>query len=284
MNEIERPLEVIETEINFYKGQTATGIIEIGKRLIEAKAQLQHGEWGKWLEEKIDIKERTAQRFMQVANECSNPSALTLLPQSKVFALLDVPQDQREEFIAATPIDDMTTRQLQQAIKEKKELEQMLEEEKNKPAKEVPPSDYEKLKSETLAFRHKLRSKEEEIERLEKNVSLAERKANLNDSEAKKFNEMKQQMEHLVKQKNDIGRQIRTATELSGLVVTIEHLLKNELAPIKYSRAITEAATDRVVIRNLQEIINRVQNWCDEMNRYLPNKNIVEATYERIND
>src|SRR5665648_145701 len=137
MNEIERSLDVIETEINFYKGQTAIGIIEIGKRLIEAKAQLKHGEWGKWLEEKVKFSERTARYFMKSYEEFgSNTNALADLPQTKIFALLDVPQDQREEFIATTPIDDMTTRQLQQVIKEKKELEQMLENEKNKPAKE----------------------------------------------------------------------------------------------------------------------------------------------------
>lgn len=99
MNELQRPLEVIETEINFYKNQTATGIIEIGKRLIEAKSQLPHGEWGKWLEEKVEFKERTAQRFMQAANEYSNPSTLTHLSQSKIFALLGLPQDQRQDFI-----------------------------------------------------------------------------------------------------------------------------------------------------------------------------------------
>jgi len=47
------------------------------------------------LEEKVEFKERTAQRFMQAANEYSNPSTLTHLSQSKIFALLDLPPDQR---------------------------------------------------------------------------------------------------------------------------------------------------------------------------------------------
>ncbi len=132
-NKITRPLEVIETEINFYKQQTATGIIEIGKRLIEAKNQLEHGQWGKWLEEKVDLKERTAQRFMQVANEFRNASTLTDLPQSKVFALLSLPQEDREDFIS-TPhsipsgeqktVGEMTTREVEKAVKEWKHKEQ----------------------------------------------------------------------------------------------------------------------------------------------------------------
>lgn len=37
---IVRPLEVIEAEIYFYKQQTATGIIEIGKRLNRCKGTI----------------------------------------------------------------------------------------------------------------------------------------------------------------------------------------------------------------------------------------------------
>jgi hypothetical protein len=195
MNEIERPIEIIEAEINFYKGQTATGIIEIGKRLIEAKAQLQHGEWGKWLEEKVEFKNDTARKFMQVAREFSNTDTYRNLNQSKIFALLDVPQDQREEFIATTPIDDMTTRQLQQAIKDKKELEQMLEDERRKPAlvveKEVIPESYLTAKTDLYNIKRQLKAKDEEIDSLKKEVALVERKANINDLEAKKFNDMK---------------------------------------------------------------------------------------------
>lgn len=127
MNEIQRPIEVIETEINFYKNQTATGIIEIGKRLIEAKAQLPHGEWGKWLEEKVEFSQRTANQFMKVASEFPNSQALANIGQTKIFALLDLPPEQRQDFINSNPIDDMTTRELQKAIKEKKEADQRIQ-------------------------------------------------------------------------------------------------------------------------------------------------------------
>lgn len=163
MNEIQRPLEVIETEINFYKNQTATGIIEIGKRLIEAKSQLPHGEWGTWLEERVEFSNASANRFMQVAREFPNSSALGNLPKTKVFALLDLPPEQRAEFIEATPIDEMTTRQLQEAIKAKKQADLKIEELEEKLLQEpkeievvkevvkeveVPPADYRTTKAE----------------------------------------------------------------------------------------------------------------------------------------
>jgi chromosome segregation ATPase len=121
MNELTRPLELIEAEINFYKAQTANGIIEIGKRLIEAKEQVAHGEWSIWLKEKVDFSQETARRFMKIAEEFSNSTALGNLPVTKIYALLDVPSDQREEFAQQHDLEEMTTREVEKAVKEWKQ-------------------------------------------------------------------------------------------------------------------------------------------------------------------
>lgn len=132
-NKIARPLEVIETEINFYKQQTATGIIEIGKRLIEAKSLLEHGQWGKWLEEKVDFSRQTANKFMRIADEYSNVNAPLQLGSDKLFKLLDVPLEDRDSFLSTShptslgknkTVDEMTTREVEKAVKEWKLKEQ----------------------------------------------------------------------------------------------------------------------------------------------------------------
>lgn len=46
---------------------------------------------------------------MKVANEMSYSSSLSNLSQTKVFALLTVPQEEREAFIEENPVEDMTT-------------------------------------------------------------------------------------------------------------------------------------------------------------------------------
>lgn len=76
----------------------------------------------------------TATRFIRVANEFSNLSSLKDLPPTKIFALLDIPQSEREEFISepheingqSKTVDEMTTRELQKVIKEKKEIDTLL--------------------------------------------------------------------------------------------------------------------------------------------------------------
>ncbi|MBU3126769.1 DUF3102 domain-containing protein [Clostridium tagluense] len=124
MNEIQTTvIDTLTVEILILKQQTAQNIIEIGKRLIAAKGNLPHGEWGKYLDEKVDFSQRTANNFMKVANEFSNSQTLANLSQSKVFALLSLPQEERETFVKENPVDEMSTRELQQAIKDRDKAE-----------------------------------------------------------------------------------------------------------------------------------------------------------------
>jgi hypothetical protein len=41
--------------------------MKIGQDLIDAKAKLDHGQWLPWLKDKCDLKERSAQRYMRLA-------------------------------------------------------------------------------------------------------------------------------------------------------------------------------------------------------------------------
>jgi hypothetical protein len=88
-------IDRLTTEILVLKQQTAMSIIEIGKRLIAVKEGLPHGEWGDYLKERVEFSRTSANRFMQVAREFSNYPTLGNLPPSKVFALLDLPPEDR---------------------------------------------------------------------------------------------------------------------------------------------------------------------------------------------
>ena len=116
----ERTIETIEGEIQVLKAQTAQNIVEIGKRLNEAKALLPHGQWQNWLENNVQFSYRTAARFMQVAERFADVSALAHLEASKVYALLDVPPEQLDGFIENNNVANMSTRELQEAIRAQK--------------------------------------------------------------------------------------------------------------------------------------------------------------------
>lgn len=116
---VKTELEKIEKEIITLKNQTAENMIQIGYKLIEAKKRLSHGEWGSWLENKVEFSQRTANQFMRIAKEFgSNSQAISNLEITKVGLLLDVPTEKREDFIENHDLKSMSTREIKKVIKE----------------------------------------------------------------------------------------------------------------------------------------------------------------------
>ena len=123
-------IEKTTAEILILKDQTAQNIIEIGKRLIEVKENLQHGEFSEWLKKRVDISHRTANNFMKVATTFSNSQSIANLGSTKLFLLAGLDEENREEVMQENNIKEMTTRELEQVVKEKKEIKKQLEAEK----------------------------------------------------------------------------------------------------------------------------------------------------------
>lgn len=124
-----RPIETITAEIWLLKQQAGAAILEIGRRLIEAKAALPHGEWETWLAEKVEFSDATARRFMRLAKEYGNQSTVTVLGASKALVLLALPASERDEFMAEKhlvngqekTVEEMSKRELETAIRERDE-------------------------------------------------------------------------------------------------------------------------------------------------------------------
>lgn len=116
-------IETLTAEILILSGQTAINMIEIGKRLIQAKDQLPYGEWGKWLKERVQFTDRTARNFMRAAQTFGNRKTFSDLPPSKVIALLDVPAESREKFTEQNNLNEMSVREIKEAGRKLKEAE-----------------------------------------------------------------------------------------------------------------------------------------------------------------
>ena len=130
----ERTPEVIGAEIRMYvdAGRRVTLLcgIEIGRRLVEAKELLNHGEWLPWLKRETDFSERSAQNYMKVFNSYSaaqlglfgpetNTQAFADLPISKALALLSVPESEREDFAAEVGAETISVRELEARVRER---------------------------------------------------------------------------------------------------------------------------------------------------------------------
>lgn len=133
--------EVLAAEIRALTASMLANIIEIGRRMCQAKEILPHGQFGEWVKTKTGYSQSTANNFMRLFQEYGAPQESLFgaeinsqtfgnLPYSKALALLAVPAEEREDFVRDNHVEEMSTRELQQAIKERDELRRQLDEER----------------------------------------------------------------------------------------------------------------------------------------------------------
>ena len=131
-----RTLEVVELEIRVIQDQGQRVLlsmaIETGRRLEEAKAMVGHGNWGDWLK-KMGYSQSNANNLMRVFREYgtsqqslfggeANSQALGNLSLTKAIQLLALPdQEAREDFVETHNVENMSTRELEKALKERTE-------------------------------------------------------------------------------------------------------------------------------------------------------------------
>ena len=115
--------------------------IEIGRRLVELKAMLPHGRWGVYIKEQFSYSQSTANNYMRLFEEFgaaqqsifgpeANSQSLGNLSYTKALRLLALPADERETFVEEHHVEDMSTRELEAAIKERDEALRRAEEDR----------------------------------------------------------------------------------------------------------------------------------------------------------
>lgn len=209
--------------------------------------------------QKLGIDVRTLQNYKLLADMIPELSDLVdtgIVTKTTALAIIrNLSEDEQLEMISSLDTTKkITQKQVQQYIDKIKELE-------SREPKVIDNTDYSSI--ERL---------ENKIKELESQKSILEKKVKLNQEDSDKFNKLKSDIEFLIKKKNDLGRQIDSATELAGLTVRLQKLLEGELAPIKFKRCMETLDSSDVCVENLTEIILKIDNWSDEMKKLLTNK------------
>lgn len=136
--EVRRTVETVTLEIQTLQRQANQVVlgyaIEIGRRLVEVKAMLPHGQWGDYLRHEVAYSPSTAQNFMRIFEEYgasqqslfggeANSQALGNLSYTKALRLLVLPGEEREAFVAEHDVEAMSTRELEAALRARAEAE-----------------------------------------------------------------------------------------------------------------------------------------------------------------
>ena len=109
---------------------------QAGRRLNVIKERLPHGEWESWAKNNLEFSLRKANRMMSLAEKMeddsslfANPTTLSDIGISKVWALLAAPEEIAEEVVNNPELPDMTVKELKEEIRRLKEKNAGLEKE-----------------------------------------------------------------------------------------------------------------------------------------------------------
>lgn len=215
-----RDSHTIASEINILTRQAQSMalyfICEIGRRLKEAKAMLNHGEWGEWLEHEVSYSQSTAENYMRIQEEYGNEQvslfgvpnsqAFENLEYTKLVALIAIPAAERADFAEQVDAEHISTRELQEKIKELQLEKEQSELEKREMQERLDQQNtHNKLKQELI-----LREKED-----------AEKKA---QEEARKVEALENRIKELEKAEPEVSEDM-----LAGLRAEAEKAAKANL-------------------------------------------------------
>ncbi|UEC19651.1 DUF3102 domain-containing protein [Clostridium septicum] len=185
---VKRTPGLIAAEINDIKFKTKKMVlynsIEIGRKLVEAKELLPHGEWGNWLEKEVEYSKSTANNLMKIFKEYGAEQTTLLGDNTKIQAfgslsysqavlLLGIPLERREDFIKDNNVENLSTRELEKIIRELKQEKEEIIKEKKRALEKVND-----LEETNKAFEVAFNSGAEERNRLETKIEKLEEEIN----------------------------------------------------------------------------------------------------------
>ena len=124
-----RQLADVTRDIRIKTGQFLLDAIEIGRLLFEAKAMVEPGGWMDYVEREVPFSQSWANNYMRLYKEYGeeqlsifgNSQATAKLSPTQALELLALPAQEREEFMETHDVENMSTRELKQAIRERDE-------------------------------------------------------------------------------------------------------------------------------------------------------------------
>ena len=137
-----RDLAMVTSDIQYAQRQgarqLASNLIEIGRLLVEAKTMVEPKNWDKYIWDNFGYSTSSADNWMKLYREYgdnqeslfdsfTNSQTFGKLSYTQLLALTALPAEERSEFVENNDVENMSTRQLQQAIRERDEARQAAE-------------------------------------------------------------------------------------------------------------------------------------------------------------
>lgn len=170
-------------------------VAESGRRLSVIKTRVGHGEWEDWMERNLKFSAKKANRMMKLAEKLededslfSNPTALSDLGITRVWALLAAPEEVAEEVMEKENVEEMTTRELEAELRKVKKENEDLRDSNDEIREQFEEA--KAMKAELAEMRARLKEVEEAAEKEKENPEVEERRRAAEDALEKKKQEL----------------------------------------------------------------------------------------------
>jgi chromosome segregation ATPase len=278
---------VIAAEINNIKEQTRKialyNSVEIGRRLVEAKSLIPHGEWGEWLEVSVQYSQRTAENLMQIFEQYGadqitllsdnvKSQAFANLSYTQAVALLALPEEERENFVQGHDVESMSSRELKAAINDLKKaqeentfLKEMWEKDREDNLKRIVEleaqlqdgglSDEEKQAYEKKLAEEKAYAEEKEKELAEKDKLIRDLKSKNStelEKSKKELDTLKGKIKELEKKPLDVHTSA-TEEDISKAKAEAAEKYEKEMAVLKVEKEQAEKRIKELEIKATQQ-------------------------------
>ena len=115
---------------------SATMLADAGRRLIEIKGRIPHGQFEDWCAENLEFSKSKAEKMMKLSEKMDDENSLfsktetfTDIGISRIWALLAAPEEVAAEIVETHDVNEMTVRELKEIIQE---LKRRVKEEEDK--------------------------------------------------------------------------------------------------------------------------------------------------------
>ena len=301
MNEIALSdnLAQIEYEIKFHAKQAGQSIWEIGRRLNHVKEHdLAHGKFLDWLDN-IGISRSYANRFMKIAKELPNVDSSLHIGVNTLYQIALLPDEEQTKMIERINNNDIPTNnevtelkrqlKLSQAdnerlkVQNEKLAEQALSKTEKVIEKEVIPQDYKATQDLNKQLIGKNKDLADELESVKRSLRLKEASYEMLEKETSEALALKESIEHLRADKEELENSVTNIFNLSKLVTKFEDFFDEEMAPLRFKTLIQGIGKD-AQIEKLKDILTLTENWLDEMNKIIPERGRTIIEGEIINE
>ncbi len=301
--------EQLTAEINnqYYQAEqfasmSAIMLAEAGKRLLEVKGRIPHGEFGEWCKNNLTFSYRKAARMMQLAEKMEDENSpfskmptLATIGISRVWELLSAPEEVAAEVIETGDVESMTVRELKEEISRLKNEKAVVENNNDDIRKElaraqreladaVTEEDYSRMQNEYVEAQKDLESELREAKdasaeiqvKLDKaKEDLKKEKQKRKDLETAKDEEVTKRLEEASAELTNKAKEeafAESEAEIRKHIENIESLEEQvkQLEAEKEKLSNTNIMTFKVLTDELQDILEKIDGVIDDQNEKDP--------------